>query len=193
MPGNPSGGTLATVLSTMDGTIPKADAIASQESWALSPSAYRPRILMLHPQITLIVFLVKGKKRPQRLVYTLPFTKWVGGRSLMEFVDVPIVQRTWGLNELRHQTLTISSSPHAKDEDKLVPYAGPNFTYEEFGKTQRFGQLGALLWSVGLAVVLGSLMLIPPLRWFVRKFGPPPGTGPSDEFVVIWYASLCGF
>jgi len=103
----------------------------------------------------------------------------------MEFVDVPVVQRTWGLNELRHQTLTISSSPHAKDEDKVVPYAGPNFTYEEFWKTQKYGQLGGLMLSVGLAVVFGAFMLIPPLRWFARRFGPPPGTGPSDEYVVF--------
>lgn len=180
MPGSPSGGTLATVLSAMDGTIPKADAIAAQKAWALSPSACRSPDLMLHIH-TLTVFPVKGKEKPKRLVYTLPFTNWVGGTAVMGAVDVPIVQRTWGLNELRHQTLAISSSPHAKDEDKLVPYAGPNFTYEEFAKTQRFGQLGALVLSIGLAIAVGSLMLIPPLRWFVRKFGPTPGTGPSDE------------
>lgn len=182
MPGNPSGGTLATLFSTMDGTIPKADYIAAQRPWALSPSACRSLVLMLHTD-TLTVFPVKGKgkERPKRLVYTLPFTNWVGGTAVMAAVDVPIVQRTWGLNELRHQTLTISSSPHAKDEDKLVPYAGPNFTYEEFAKTQRFGQLGALLFSIGVAVMVGSLILIPPLRWFVQKFGPSPGTGPSDE------------
>lgn len=103
----------------------------------------------------------------------------------MDFVDVPVVERTWGLNELRHQTLVISASPHAREEDELVPYAGPNFTYEEFGRTLKFGRLGALLWSVGLAVVFGSLMLISPLRWLVRKFGPPPGTGASDEYVVL--------
>ena len=189
MPASPSGGTLATMLSIMDGTIPEADIIAAQKPWAMSPSAYRPRVLKLHTH-TLIVFPVKGKKTPKRLVYTLPFINWVGGRSLMEFVDVPVVQRTWGLNELRHQTLVISSSSHAEDEDKLVPYAGPNFTYEEFGRTQKFGQLGALLLSVGLAVVFGSLMLIPPLRWFARKFGPPPGTGPSDEYVEFWHVRL---
>lgn len=182
MSGKPSGGTLATALSIMDGSIPEADVAASQNPWALSPSAYRPHILTLH---LLIVYLVKGKKVPQRLVYALPFTNWVGGSSLMEYVDVPIVQRTWGLNELRHETLTISSSPHAKDEDKLVPYAGPNFTYEEFMKTKKFGRLGALFWSIGLAVVVGSLMLVPPLRWLVRNFGPTPGTGPPDEYVVI--------
>ena len=133
----------------------------------------------------LIEPLVKGKKVPKRWVYTLPFANWVGGKSPMEFVDIPIVQRTWGLNELRFQTLAISSSPQAKEENKLVPYAGPNFTFEEFMRTQKFGRLGALLWSVGLAVVFGSLMLIPPLRWFVRKFGPAPGTGPSDEYIVF--------
>ena len=104
---------------------------------------------------------------------------------MMEFVNVPIVQRTWGLNELRHQTHVIAASPRAKEEDKLVPYAGMNFTYEEFGKTQTFGKLGALLWSVGVAVAFGSLMFIAPLRWFVRKVGPTPGTGPSDEYVVF--------
>lgn len=182
MSGDPSGGTLATVLSTMDGSISSADVIASQRQWALSPGAYQSRVSTLH---VLIETTVKGKKVPSRWVYTLPFANWVGGKSLMEFVDVPIVQRTWGLNELRRQTLAISSDPQAREEHKLVPYAGPNFTYEEFGKTQKFGRLGALLWSVGLAVVFGSLMLIPPLRWFARKFGPAPGTGPSDEYVVL--------
>ena len=192
MGGNPSGGTLATMLSTVDGTIPKADVTAVQKPWALSPSAYRSRILTLHTH-TLIIFPVKGKKLPNRVVYTLPFSDWVGGKSLMEFINVPIVQRTWGLNELRHQTLVISSSPRAKEENKLVPYAGPNFTYEEFAKTQNFGKLGGLLWSVGLAVVFGGLMLIAPLRWCIRKFGTAPGTGPSDEYVVFLARSACGF
>lgn len=48
MPASPSGGTLATILSIVDGTIPKADTIASQKPWAMSPSAYRPRVLKLH-------------------------------------------------------------------------------------------------------------------------------------------------
>jgi hypothetical protein len=122
---------------------------------------------------------------PKHLVYTLPFTNWIGGKSLMDFVNIPVVERTWGLNELRHQTLAISSSPRAKEEDKLVPYAGPNFTYEEFGQTQKFGRLGAWFWSVILTVLLGGLALIPPLRWFVQKLGPAPGTGPSDAYVVL--------
>lgn len=193
MPGNASGGTLETMLSTMDGSIPREDIDASQIQWALSPSPYYLRFLMFH---VLIVSLVKGKKVPNRWVYTLPFANWVGGKSLMEFVDVPIVQRTWGLNQLRHQTLAISSSPQAREEGKLVPYAGPSFTYEEFAKTQQFGRLGALLWSVGLAVIFGTLMFIPPLRWFARKFGPAPGTGPSDEcvgFVTFRFRVLKSF
>jgi len=181
MGGNISGGTLATALSTVDGSVPLADVIASQKSWALSPSAYHPGLLMLH---VLIESLVKAKEVPERFVYTLPFSNWVGGKSPMEFINVPIVERTWGLHELRRQTLAISSSPRVREEGKLVPYAGTSFTYEEFIKTQKFGRLGGLLWSIGLAVLFGSLMFIPPLRWIVRKLGPAPGTGPSDECVV---------
>jgi hypothetical protein len=45
--GNLSGGTLATILSAVDGSVPQADIVASQKSWALSSSAYQPCILML--------------------------------------------------------------------------------------------------------------------------------------------------
>jgi hypothetical protein len=154
------------------------------------PECVSPRISPLH---TLTASLVKGKQVPKRLVYTLPFTDWVGGTSLMGFVNVPVVQRSWGLNQLRYETLAVSSSPHAREEDKLVPYAGPNFTYEEFGRTRKFGELGALIWSIGVAVVFGIVALIPPVVWLVRKFGPAPGTGPSDECVVGCRWFTCRF
>jgi len=60
MGGNPSGGTLATMLAAVDGTIPKAAITAAQKPWALSPSAYRSRILTLYKH-TLIIFSSQGQ------------------------------------------------------------------------------------------------------------------------------------
>lgn len=150
MPSSASGGTLATGLTITE--MPRYKIDLAMRPYALSP--------------------VPGVKPPPlRLYYTLPHTSWFGGISLMRFVNVPIVQRSWGLNRLAA----------ASSSSENVHYAGPNFTYDEFAQVRRYGILGSVLWSVSLVGFLAAMALFSPFRWFVGRFGPQPGTGPSDR------------
>ncbi|CAG7853673.1 SubName: Full=Uncharacterized protein {ECO:0000313/EMBL:CCA73670.1} [Serendipita indica DSM 11827] len=148
-----SGGTLSTVLSAAE--LPKSKLIGLEDPFALTPA--------------------KGIVRPFKMVHSLPFTSIYGGQSLMESINEKIVNRTWGLLEADALSTELSASRHAP------PFRyGPNFVYQEFSQTpSRFaGLMLSVMYFFGAAVVF----LFPPVRWFLKRFGPQPGGGPKQVF-----------
>ncbi len=87
----------------------------------------------------------------------------------MGTVNEKIVYRTWGLFEARALATT------HKDPERIR--YGPNFSYDECMQTP--SRLLGLLWSVTLMSSMIAITLLPPLRWFLKKFGPQPGSGPK--------------
>lgn len=94
-------------------------------------------------------------------------------------INKPIVQRTWGLHEHYVKSIGYSSSPTVSADD--VPYAGPNFVYDEFAQSRNSGFIGGTLWSIGFLGFLAACAFISPFRWLVGKLGPQPGSGPSER------------
>lgn len=98
-----------------------------------------------------------------------PFTKILGIRthpvlgllttSIQAGADIPIVQRTWGL----------------LGGAKLY---GPNFYCEQYMRTTSRLRGIALHFAITVGIVL---LVIPPVRWFLKKLIYAPGDGPTEE------------
>jgi hypothetical protein len=95
----------------------------------------------------------------------------------MRAVNEKIVYRTWGLFEARALSTTTANSSHSHDDDPQRIRYGPNFEYDEC--TQTPGRLTALLLTLAIMAGLTALTYLPPLRWFLKKYGPQPGSGPE--------------
>ena len=128
-------------------------------------------------------------------VYTIPHTTpcLVGSLSPMNLTNRPVVQRSWGLNELSAQQANSTN----KDASERLRY-GKTFQYVE---TLVFpNKFSALMASTLLAVGGFLFVYVPPVshlcwihpllltytchlqvRWTAKKFLPKPGQGPSDE------------
>ncbi|GAA5832119.1 hypothetical protein JCM11251_004246 [Rhodosporidiobolus azoricus] len=89
-----------------------------------------------------------------------------GGFWVMGAFNGQIVRRSWGILE--------SADPSSK----VLSY-GPNFSYSEFLKVP--SRLVGLLLSLTLYIGFGALYFLPPLRYLAGRFGPQPGTGPSQD------------
>jgi hypothetical protein len=89
----------------------------------------------------------------------------------MGAVNEKIVYRTWGLFEAR--ALSTITSNH---DPQTIRY-GSNFEYDECSQTP--GRFTALLLTLAIMTGLAALTYIPPLRWFLKKYGPQPGSGPD--------------
>ncbi|GAA5976725.1 hypothetical protein JCM11641_005674 [Rhodosporidiobolus odoratus] len=78
-----------------------------------------------------------------------------------------IVRRSWGL-------LQASSNPTA-----TAQAYGPEFDYDEHVKMPNavIGVLGSLALYFGIL----SIILLPPVRWLLRRYAPHAGEGPSEE------------
>jgi short subunit dehydrogenase-like uncharacterized protein len=97
------------------------------------------------------------------------FTKILGIRThpvlgllttaIQAAADIPIVQRSWGL----------------LGGAKLY---GPNFYYEQYLRTNSYARGIALHLAVNVGVLL---LVIPPVRWFLKKLIYAPGDGPTEE------------
>lgn len=85
--------------------------------------------------------------------------------SVTAATDVPIVQRTWGLLQ--------------RERSRQAEAYGPRFSYREL-KTAP-GVVGGMLTHYVLAIGMALLMLVAPLRAFVRGRVFQPGDGPSRE------------
>ncbi|KAJ7647761.1 Saccharopine dehydrogenase-domain-containing protein [Roridomyces roridus] len=134
--------------------VPANEKNMSKQDWSLSP--------------------VVGLPSPKpRLVYSLthPDTgkSLVGSFFFMLPANRAIVQRSWGLFE-----------EAARDDPTHTRY-GPSFTYDELFVTS--GSMSALFMTLGMAVT-ASLMLLSPVRWFLKNFVlPKAGQGPSESML----------
>ncbi|EPQ55373.1 hypothetical protein GLOTRDRAFT_116281 [Gloeophyllum trabeum ATCC 11539] len=149
--GTVSGGTLNTIMTVLE-EVPKHELAHGTRAYALSPG------------------LTGRPNPPLRLLYTLPASspRVYGSFFVMAPTNRQIVQRTWGL----HQLAALRGGP----KEKALAY-GPDFTYDEFLATP--SALGAVLMSAAFAV-FGLALLLPPVRWILKKIRPP-GTGGSYE------------
>jgi hypothetical protein len=89
----------------------------------------------------------------------------------MGVVNKKIVYRTWGLFEVRALS---STSSHT--DPQAIRY-GPNFEYEECDQTP--GRVAAFLFTLLVMSGLAAIQYLPPIRWFLRRYGPQPGSGPE--------------
>jgi len=156
--GGTSGGTMATVIASLE-EIPKRRLIESARAYALSPIT-GPRV---------------GRRK---LVNVLPY--FSPKRYGIDFPLAPhnraIVQRTWGLLQLR------ASSPDSENESVKVAQTaayGMDFKYREY--LQLSSPITAFFLSLGFAFGQILLFAFPPARWLFKKFATPSGQGPSDE------------
>ncbi|KAJ4002349.1 Saccharopine dehydrogenase-domain-containing protein [Lentinula boryana] len=138
-----SNGTISTIVSTL-GSTPKHKLTESLRDYYLSPVAGRP-------------------SPSPRLKYamTLPSTREivVGGYFLMSGSNKSVVQRSWGLLEWNFLN-TRSPEANARRYGPMI--------YEEFMRQK--STLSSVLLTLTLLIGF-TLMTIPPVRWFIGKFG----------------------
>ncbi|KZS88180.1 hypothetical protein SISNIDRAFT_460044 [Sistotremastrum niveocremeum HHB9708] len=142
--GGMSGGTISTILTALE-AVPRKVLAAAAADYALSP--------------------VQGKPTPFfQFVYTAPVLRptQYGAYWLMSGANKAVVQRTWGIKQLRGPSEGY----------------GPDFVYDEF--LGRKSKLGSFLF--GMAFMSGlALVMLSPVRWLLKKLVPAPGEGPSEE------------
>lgn len=121
---------------------------------------------------------VRAKKRPFRWVMNLPYTCIYGGISPMGAVNEKIVYRTWGLFEVR----ALSTTSSHKDP-QAIRY-GPNFEYDECNQAP--GRVAAFILTLLVLSALTAIQYLSPVRWFLKRYGPQPGSGPevNDKAVM---------
>ena len=171
--GGMSGGTLSSLLAVVEE--PKESREIASKVYALSP--------------------VEGKHTGRPVVVssqTFRGQKTWGGFFLMAPINIPVVNRSWGILE-------------SADPSSRVFRYGPNFVYDEFmampGPISSFIASTVMLLSFGaigeshkiasthaiFPCLLISLVnqptaaLFSPVRWLLRRFGPQAGDGPSEK------------
>lgn len=93
--------------------------------------------------------------------------------------------RSWGLFEResagwsRDTTLHLGTDATASTNAPVTHTYGPDFMYNEFAHAN--GPLRALVTSLVWLVSLAALVMLPPLRWVLKRTAHKPGEGPSDE------------
>ncbi|KIJ67410.1 hypothetical protein HYDPIDRAFT_108169 [Hydnomerulius pinastri MD-312] len=162
-----SGGTFSSILSYIE-EVPGDKVKASQQDFALSP--------------------VRGTPSPRlRVFYSLPVSNppVQGALYLMAFIDLQIVQRSWGLFELAKRNPNIvfgsTSQPRGEHKNPSDLSYGSQFKYEEFSALP--SRFHSLLEIILLVTVAFALKVFPPVsaRWLARRLMPRPGEGPTDE------------
>jgi len=97
---------------------------------------------------------------------------------VMGRINRALVQRTAGLLERARR-----ETPRGHEGDSAC--YGPSFTYTEFMPTG--GVVSALLYSLGLIVMLAAVAFIAPLRWLFKHLATQPGSGPADHTLEKGY------
>jgi hypothetical protein len=152
MRGGISGGTLGTILTTLE-EVPREKLDASSGDFALSP--------------------VQGLPSPHpRLLYTLPLSSPAirGAFYIMAPTNRGVIQRTWGLHELEARRLAISkssnannitSTPDAQAAEKQRLTYGRQFKYDEFVVLSN--AVSAIAFGIVFALGAVALMFLPPV------------------------------
>lgn len=156
MNSRPSGGTLATILTTFDSYSPRQVASANSGRWASSPVPPPPP----PPPKSSSSYFSSLARMVRRIigVRTLPHLGLVIP-SAGAGPNVNIVQRSWGLLD-------------------RGAYYGPRFSYHEYASVRN----RLVGWIVHTAIMIGALSLIlPPVRWLAKKLVFAPGQGVSRE------------
>ena len=154
MNSRPSGGTLATILTTFDSYSPRQVAAANSGRWASSPVPPPP------PSKSSSSYFSSLARLPHRIigVRTLPHLGLVIP-SPGAGPNVNIVQRSWGLLD-------------------RGAYYGPGFKYHEYASVRN----RLVGWLVHTAIMTGALSLVlSPVRWLAKKLVFAPGQGVSRE------------
>lgn len=156
-----SGGTLHTIITSIE-EVPRHKWSDSMIPHMLSP---------VHNAVEV----------PFRMVWNLPHTNIYGGISPMGSVNEKVVYRTWGLLEAR-----ALSTAHR--DRKSIRY-GPKFQYDECAEA--YSRITGLLWSVTFMTSLVAIALLPPVRWFLKMFGPQTGSGPKHyDGAIMTYTNV---
>ncbi|GJE97550.1 saccharopine dehydrogenase-domain-containing protein [Phanerochaete sordida] len=148
-----SGGSFQTLISMLE-EVPLAKLRRAMQNWSLSTAIQGARYKF------------------NKILYTLPLSDppVYGGRYFMAGANRAIVQRTWGINELRAMETTSA--------DARIHAYGPKFKYDEFKVCE--SKLSSVILSLGLAFT-AVVLLIPPFRWLFKRIIPAPGEGPSEH------------
>ncbi|KZV96731.1 saccharopine dehydrogenase [Exidia glandulosa HHB12029] len=111
---------------------------------------------------------VKGTDSPvHRALYRMRDASFSWGSFfIMSPANRAIVHRSWGMFELQAQLFRGPSASY-----------GAKFQYDEFLAASN--PLSALLSSITIAIA-GLFILLPPVRWMIKK-AIPPGSGPSEK------------
>ncbi|GAA5958344.1 hypothetical protein JCM8115_004060 [Rhodotorula mucilaginosa] len=145
--GGMSGGTLSSLLTVVEQ--PKESREVASKVYALSP--------------------VQGKHKGRPVVVssqTFRGQKTWGGFFLMAPINIPVVNRSWGILE-------------SADPSSRVLRYGPNFVYDEFMALP--GPISSFIASTVMLLSFGAIALFSPVRWLLRRFGPQAGDGPSEK------------
>ncbi|KIJ66142.1 hypothetical protein HYDPIDRAFT_110316 [Hydnomerulius pinastri MD-312] len=155
-----SGGSVHSALTTIFDT-PREKLREAMQDFALSP--------------------VVGVQYPRpRAVYALPSTTLptLGSWNVMALMDLPVVQRSWGLFELAARRAQSELAPPKLSlsvaEAEKMRY-GPSFKYEQFMVYS--GLLQSYMVSMILATFIFVLIKFPFVPQLVRKLMPKPGEG----------------
>ncbi|KAI5481429.1 saccharopine dehydrogenase / Homospermidine synthase family protein [Pseudohyphozyma bogoriensis] len=110
---------------------------------------------------------IRGKHNPS--LFLAMSTSFLGKKTWGSFwfmgpTNSALVRRTWGVLE--------NSDPSSK----VLAY-GPDFAYDEL--MVRGGMISSAITSLVIYFGFAILMLCPPARWALKKWGPQPGTGPA--------------
>ncbi|KAI0350608.1 hypothetical protein OH77DRAFT_1430787 [Trametes cingulata] len=162
----PSGGTLASVLSTVE-VAPPNKVLEAVKDYALSP--------------------IKGAPSPGfRPLVRVPFSSppQYGTVWFMEPYNRAVVQRTFGLNQvaLSAASALFGDKQGKEKEEQVRPLAyGPEFSYAEYYVEEGPGGVFSAIFFTAFMAVYMAALYIGPIRWVIKKFLPAPGEGPSEE------------
>jgi short subunit dehydrogenase-like uncharacterized protein len=100
----------------------------------------------------------------------------IGGFFIMGPGNTALVQRSYGLLEL--QAKTVRSSTSVSGKEALLGCYGSDFKYAEFQVMSSITSV--IMYTVAMAFGVGML-LVSPIRYFLKKILPQSGEGPSEE------------
>ena len=168
MKSDPSGGTLDTAFTIFE-KVPVAEVAAAMKPYSLSPVP-RPR----------------GTYPARGGIGRYTGVKWVdklgwaaNSGPIMGVTNAAIVWRTWGLFQQAAQNSGGSTDRQTRSASKSEGLAyGPNWHYSELRSVN--SRLKGILahWAI---TILPLFLILPPLRWLVKKLVFKPGQGPTLE------------